>query len=220
LSSGCRLANPRFTPATNCSASPIDRSPTCVGNLSPALPSNSTTDPRRPSDPSTCLEPTLQLALATDPSACRPASLRLTPPANLSAQPSHRPATCAACRSSGPPSDSSPACAFAPSSSSTFQTDFRLAPSLSLSAPPSNLTSDSHRPPVPSALPSSQPAACAADRPSSPAWRTKRSTPAAASPALLPGMSPTRVFDLPFRLAFELNLRFLSGCIPSALPSG
>jgi len=47
--------------------------------------------------------------------------------------------------------------------------DFRLAPSFNLPVPPSNLTSDSHRPLIPSALPSSQPAACAANQPSSPA---------------------------------------------------
>jgi len=47
--------------------------------------------------------------------------------------------------------------------------DFQLAPSFNLPVPPSNPTSDSHRPLIPSALPSSQPAACAADQPSSPA---------------------------------------------------
>jgi len=57
-----------------------------------------------------------------------PANLRLASPANLPAQPSHRPATCAACRSSSLPSDQSPACAFDQPSSSTF----RLTSSLRL----------------------------------------------------------------------------------------
>jgi hypothetical protein len=47
--------------------------------------------------------------------------------------------------------------------------DFQLAPSSNLPVPPSNLTSDSHRPLIPSALPSGQSAACAAYQPSSPA---------------------------------------------------
>jgi len=119
--SGYRQANLRFAPAINFPASPSDQPPTCVGDLSPALPSNSTTDPHRPSDPSTCLQIALQLALATNLPACLPASLRLASSANFPAQPLHRPATCAACRSSGLPSDSSPACAFNSSSSSTFQ---------------------------------------------------------------------------------------------------
>jgi len=79
----------------------------------------------------------------------------------------------------------------------------QLAPSTNLPVPPSNLTSDSHRPLIPSALPSSQPAACATDQPSGPAWRTKRPTPAVASPALLPGP----VSDLRLQLAFPPGLR-------------
>jgi len=47
--------------------------------------------------------------------------------------------------------------------------DFRLAPSFNLPVPPSNLTFDSRRPLIPSALPSSQPTACAANQPFGPA---------------------------------------------------
>jgi len=104
-SSGYRQANPRFAPAIYPSASPFDRCPTCVGYLSPALPSNPTSDSHRLSDSSTCLQVNLQLALATNLPACLPANLRLASPANFPAQPLHRPATCAACRSSAWPSD-------------------------------------------------------------------------------------------------------------------
>jgi len=143
----------------------------------------------------------LQLALATDLSACRPASLRLASPANLPAQPSHRPATCAACRSSGLPSDSSPACAF----DSVFQlylpVDLRLAPSFNLPAPPSNLTSDSHRPPVPSALPSAN----------------LRLAPPTSLPAL-PGEPNVRLRLLHLRLSFPARLRRASSTGLSARP--
>jgi len=73
-----------------------------------------------------------------------PVNLRLASPINLSVPPLHRPATCAACRSSDRLSDCSPACAFDQSSAklsgrsfdsrlrSTFQLrlriDLRLAP--------------------------------------------------------------------------------------------
>jgi len=95
----------------------------------------------------------------------------------------------------------------------------QLAPSINLPVPPSNLTSDSHRPLIPSALPSSQPSACAADQPSSPAWRTNVRLRLLHLRLCFPVLSPTCVFNWPFRLAFELNLRFLGCCIPSALPS-
>ena len=84
--------------------------------------------------------------MATNLPACLPANLRLASPANLPAQPSHRPATCVACRSSG--------LAFRLTSSLRLRSifrlnlpaDFQLAPSFNLPVPPSNLTSDSHRP--------------------------------------------------------------------------
>jgi hypothetical protein len=168
-SSGYRLANPRFAPAICLSASPSDRPPTCVGDLSPALPSNSTTDPHRPSDPSTCPQISPPTCVGDQPSGL----------------PSSQPSTCVSGQLSGPAF--APTCdlrrlpilqpAFRPISSLRLQpifrtnlpADFQLAPWSNLPVPPSNLTSDSHRPPIPSALLSSQPAACAADQPSSPA---------------------------------------------------
>jgi hypothetical protein len=54
------------------------------------------------------LQPLFQLSL--------PVNLRLASPINLPVPPSHRPATCAACRSSDRLSDCSPACAFDQSS--------------------------------------------------------------------------------------------------------
>jgi len=89
-----------------------------------------------------------------------PVNLRLASPINLPVPPSHRPATCAACRSSGRLSDCSPACAFDQSSAklssqsfdsrlrSTFQfrlcIDLRLAP---LADPPACLPTDFQLPP-------------------------------------------------------------------------
>lgn len=168
----------------------------------------------------TCLLAGLQLALAADLSArpfrsiidlrlvstfglCLPNSLRLASPAVLPAAfqliPGLRPRP-----------------VFRPKPPAAL----RLAPSTNLLVSPSNLTSDSRRPLIPSALPSGLPLALAADLPFGPALRTTRPTPAVASPALLREQSPTCVFDLPLSVAFELDLRFLVCSIPSALPSG
>jgi len=101
VSSGYRLANLRFAPAINPSASPSNRPPTRVGCLSPALPSNLNLEPfidcqilqqvfRSISS--------LRLQLTFRPNL--PAALRLPSPASLPVPPSSRPATVAACRSS------------------------------------------------------------------------------------------------------------------------
>jgi len=164
---------------------PSGQSPICTGDQPFSLAFRSTTDLRRrsfsgsafqlnyrplptvrlfdlPSDqPPTCvgdqsvrpafqptfdsrLQPTFQLNLRID--------LRLAPLAD--------PLACLPINLQLAPSTDLPA---------NLLADFQLAPSFNLPVPPSNLTSDSHRPLIPSALPSSQPAARAADQPSSPA---------------------------------------------------
>jgi len=95
----------------------------------------------------------------------------------------------------------------------------RLAPSSNRPAPPSNLTSDSHRALIPSALPSGLPSARAADLPSGPAWRTIRPTPAVASPPLLRSDLRLAPSTYCFRLDFELDFdsssaRSLRRCPP------
>jgi len=104
-----------------------------------------TADPRRPSDPSTCLPVTLQLALATN---LGPA---FQPTFDLRLRPTFRPSLCTDLRLA-PPADPRPA--FQLTSSLRLRSVFRLnlpaylqlAPSIRLPVPPSNLTSDSHRP--------------------------------------------------------------------------
>jgi len=164
---------PPITPSASLSESTADshRLPTCVGcqlaptadfrdcrlasaaNL-PASPSNSTSDSHRrqiqrplPTD--------LRLAPPTNLPVCLPIDLRLAPSTDRPAQPSGRPAACAADRPSGPaswtgprlaaalpdpsghgPPTKPPACAFDPSSGPDLPPTLQLAPSFDLPALP------------------------------------------------------------------------------------
>jgi len=99
--SGYRPINLRFAPSINLSASPSNQPPTCVGCVSPALPSNlnfqSFIDCQ-------ILQQTFRLisSLRLQPSVRSnlPASFRLASPANFPVPLSSRPATVAACRTS------------------------------------------------------------------------------------------------------------------------
>jgi len=84
----------------------------------PALPSNSTSNSHRLSDPSANLPTGLQLSPSTIFRPNLPVDPRLASPINLPAPPSYRPATCAACRSSGH--------AFQPTSSLRLRSIFQL----------------------------------------------------------------------------------------------
>jgi len=59
---------------------------------------------------------------------------RLTSPINLPVPPLHRPATCAACRSSSLPSNRLPACAFHQPSSLTYKPNLRLSSAAAFSS--------------------------------------------------------------------------------------
>jgi len=168
-SSGYRQANPRFAPAINLFS----------------LAFRSTTDLRRRSFSGSAFQlndrplPTVR---SFDLPSDRPPTCVGDQPSGL---PSSQPSTCISGQPSGPTFASTYdlrrlpilRLAFRLTSSlrlpSVFQlnlpADFRLAPSFNLPVPPSNLTSDSYRPLIPSALPSGQSAACAAYQPSSPA---------------------------------------------------
>jgi len=118
---------------------PFGQPPVCTGDLPFGLAFQSTSDFRRrsifrrclPTQPPTLIGcqilragPSVDLQLAPSTSHIGPnlpVNLRLASPINLPAPPLHRPATRAACRSSGLPSDQSPACAFDQSSGSTFR---------------------------------------------------------------------------------------------------
>jgi len=201
-SSGYRQADLRSAPGINLSALLSNLHATCAACRSPALPSNSTTNSRRPSNPSTCLQINLQLALAT----------------NLSGPPSGQPSTCVSSQPSSPAFASTRDLrrlpilepAFRSISSlrlrSIFQlhlpADFQLAPSFNLPVPPSNLTSDSHRPLIPSALPSAN----------------LRLALPINFPAL-PDEPNVRLRMSHLRLCFPANLRLASSTSLSALPS-
>jgi len=133
-SSGYRSAIFRFAPATCRSASPSDllrlAPPAdlrlCLPTQPPTLIGCQILWPAFRSVSSLRLQPILQPSF--------PANLQLASPTDFPAPPSNRPATVATCRSSGLPSDSSPACAFAESSSSAFPftSGLRLLPTFQL----------------------------------------------------------------------------------------
>jgi hypothetical protein len=146
-SSGYRPVDLQFAPAINPSAS-LSSSITDLHRRSatPALPSNSTSDSHRLSDPSASLPINLQLApsanLPAQPSS-QPFDLRLV--VNLPGPPLHRPATVAACRSSSHAFRSTSSFRLRPIFRLNLPVNLRLASPVSLPALPSNLTSDSHR---------------------------------------------------------------------------
>jgi len=143
---------------------PFGQPPVCTGDLPFGLAFQSTSDFRRrsifrrclPTQPPTLIGcqilragPSVDLQLAPSTSHIGPnlpVNLRLASPINLPAPPLHRPATRAACRSSGLPSDQSPACAFDQSSGSTFRLTYLTCVSwLTFRFRLPNLTSESHR---------------------------------------------------------------------------
>jgi len=149
---------------------PSSQPPICTGDQLSSLAFQSTTDLRRRSFSGSAFQlndrPLPTVRSFDLPSACPPTCVGDQP----SGLPSSRPSTCVAGQLSGPTFASTCDLRRLPILWSAFRlvsglrlqsvfrlnlpADFQLAPSFNLPVPPSNLTSDSHRPLIPSALPS------------------------------------------------------------------